>query len=141
MADSLMNSVRRIEWQAIGVACVHTLVAGAVVGSGWGLLGVFIMASSGPYRFADTVDALEDGAYIVPFALSLLPEVIGGIYLGRVVRCGVFKHCFTLGVISLALSFVLSLGLDNFAFESLEVTYYLAVIPAVVLGGVMGDQC
>ncbi len=141
MSDSLLNYARLIEWRAIAVACVYTLVAGAVVGFGWGLFGAFLMATGGPYRFADTVFALEDGAHIIPFALSLLPEVIGGIYLGRVVRRGVFKHCFILGIISLSLSFVMSLALGDVTVESRDLAYFLAIVPAAVLGGVMGDRC
>jgi len=138
--DALTILTTAIDWRAIGVACVTTFISGLLIGIGWGLFGVFLVATGGPYRLEAAVDALDEGAYIIPFCLGLLPELFGGIYLGRVVRYGVFRHCVMLGVISLGIDFAFSMAHGDLAFGSPEIDHLLAVIPAALLGGIIGDR-
>lgn len=129
-----MNDSRTIEWRVIAVAYAISFVAGIVIGGAWGILAFLVASLSSEVVVGVLSSPL---GYILGFVVSLIPVVVGAVYLVRSVDHAESKHCIVFGGVSLALLFAMGLIVGELTFAWHDILYYVAVIPTALIAGRM----
>jgi hypothetical protein len=138
MCERRMSNSSTLDWRAIIIACLVSLVGLVVIGFVWGIIGFALYATAGE----EGIDTISQGIFgnVIGIFLSLIPIVIGAVYLTRCVSDEIGKHCLVFGVVSLALTVALALAYEDFGFAWNDIVYYLAIVPTALLGQFIGER-
>ncbi len=118
---------------AIAKGVVTAILLGFAVGFLWGLCGIAAVLATGN-AVSDSI-ALR----ILGFAVSILPNLIGGFVAARAVGHGELKHAFVTGLVLLVFTGLSDVVLSDSAFGWTDGAYLLVIVPITVLGGRLGS--
>jgi hypothetical protein len=125
-----MNAIQDIDWRAIAISNVISLIAGAVIGFGWGIIGLVVFATSGEEGIEVVLSPV---GYIVGFIVSLIPVVIGVNHLLQSVAYDELKHCILFAVVNLIISFLFIFAAGDYDFAWHDILYYASIIPTAMI--------
>jgi hypothetical protein len=117
-----------IDWGAIAQATLVTMIAWAVLGGLWGMMGAWVFLMKG----MDADDGIHStAAHVSGFLYSLVPVVIGTKFLIWCVHHDQTRHCLCLGFALAGVS--LAFGCVERSFAWHDILYYLAIVPTALI--------
>ena len=126
----IVSDSKETNWRAIASAFIVTFVLEAVTGGVWGVFGLFLFLSGSE---GAVKAVLSPTGYVVGFVVSLVPVVIGTLFLLRSVSHEQKQHCLLLGIFLVSVSLGLGLATHKLDFAWHDIFYYLAIVPTAMI--------
>jgi len=125
-------SAERFDVVAVAKGAATAILLDLAIGFSWGLCAFILVLATGI-----SADAISHSIAlpIIGFAVSILPDFIGGFVTARAAGRGELKHAFVTGLVLLVFAGLSRAVLSDSPFGWSDGAYFLLILPITVLGG------
>ena len=130
------SASNRFDTAAVAKGAATAILLAMAIGFSVGLFAF-------PLAFATDIsaEAISNSIalHVVGFAVSILPDLIGGFVAARAAGHDELKHAFATGLVLLIFDGLLQLAFSDSALTWTDGAYFLLIVPMTVLGGYFGS--